>query len=155
MSVEPRAEGPKNGAREETGERRNKRLESGAQQLRLPTQECRGNSGAAATNPKRRGEAGLPRIFRRRAMYENWMEAAVAEENYTRALKAVKRNKGAAGIDRMTTAELEPHLQANWWILQDKLLKGTYVPSPVRRVEIPKPNGGTRMLGIPTVQDRF
>jgi len=70
-------------------------------------------------------------------------------------LKAVKRNQGAAGIDRMTTAELEPHLQANWWILKDKLLKGTYIPSPVRRVEIPKPNGGTRMLGIPTVQDRF
>jgi group II intron reverse transcriptase/maturase len=55
----------------------------------------------------------------------------------------------------MTTAELEPHLEANWWILKDKLLKGTYVPSPVRRKEIQKPNGGTRMLGIPTVQDRF
>ena len=88
-------------------------------------------------------------------MYETMMEAAVADGNYTQALAAVKRNQGAAGIDRMTTAELEPHLQANWWILKDKLLKGTYVPSPVRRVEIPKPNGGTRMLGIPTVQDRF
>ena len=88
-------------------------------------------------------------------MYEHLMEAVVAEENYTPALEAVKRNQGAAGIDRMTTAQLEPHLQANWWILKDKLLKGTYVPSPVRRVEIPKPNGGTRMLGIPTVQDRF
>ena len=83
------------------------------------------------------------------------MEAAVADENCRRALGAVKRNQGAAGIDRMTTAELEPHLQAHWWILRDKLLKGTYVPSPVRRVEIPKPSGGTRMLGIPTVQDRF
>ena len=88
-------------------------------------------------------------------MYENLMEAAVAEENYTLAVAAVKRNHGAAGIDRMTTAELEPHLQAHWWILKDKLLKGSYVPSPVRRVEIPKPSGGTRMLGIPTVQDRF
>jgi RNA-directed DNA polymerase len=88
-------------------------------------------------------------------MYENLMEAAVTDENCKLALKAVKRNKGAAGIDRMTTEELEPHLQANWWILKDKLLKGTYVPSPVKRVEIPKPNGGTRMLGIPTVQDRF
>jgi RNA-directed DNA polymerase len=88
-------------------------------------------------------------------MYETLMEQAVADENYTQALAAVKRNQGAAGIDRMTTAQLDPHLQANWWILKDKLLKGTYVPSPVRRVEIPKPSGGTRMLGIPTVQDRF
>ncbi len=88
-------------------------------------------------------------------MYETLMEAAVTDENYRLALGAVKRNQGAAGIDRMTTAQLEPHLQANWWILKDKLLKGTYVPSPVRRVEIPKPSGGTRRLGIPTVQDRF
>ena len=95
------------------------------------------------------------RTSRRRAMYETLMEAAVEEENCRRALKAVKRNDGAAGIDRMTTKELEEHLQANWWILKDKLLKGTYVPSPVRRMEIPKPSGGTRMLGIPTVQERF
>jgi len=87
-------------------------------------------------------------------MYENLMEAAVTDENCELALQAVKRNKGAAGIDRMTTEELEPHFEANWWILKDKLLKGTYVPSPVRRVEIPKPSGGKRMLGIPTVQDR-
>jgi len=88
-------------------------------------------------------------------MYEKLMEAAVTEENCTQALQAVKRKQGAAGIDRMETAELEEHLQACWWILRDKLVKGTYVPSPVRRVEIPKPSGGTRMLGIPTVQDRF
>jgi len=88
-------------------------------------------------------------------MYETMMEAVVADENHASALAAVKRNHGAAGMDRMATAQLEPHLQANWWILKDKLLKGTYVPAPVRRVEIPKPSGGTRMLGIPTVQDRF
>jgi group II intron reverse transcriptase/maturase len=88
-------------------------------------------------------------------MYEMLMEQAVADENAALALAAVKRNHGAAGIDRMTTAQLESHLQAHWWILKDKLLKGTYVPSPVRRVEIPKPSCGTRMLVIPTVQDRF
>ena len=88
-------------------------------------------------------------------MYETLRETIVADENYRPALEAVKRNRGAAGIDRTTTEQLEPHLQANWWILKDKLLKGTYVPSPVRRMEIPKPSGGTRMLGIPTVQDRF
>lgn len=88
-------------------------------------------------------------------MYEELMEEAVTEENRERALKAVVANKGSAGIDGMRTEELESHLQANWEILRDKLRKGTYVPSPVRRVEIPKPSGGTRMLGIPTVQDRF
>ena len=88
-------------------------------------------------------------------MYEKLMEQAVSEENFQLALKAVIGNKGGAGIDRMTTAELKSHVQANGWILRDKLLKGTYVPSPVRRVEIPKPSGGVRKLGIPTVQDRF
>lgn len=53
------------------------------------------------------------------------MEAVVADENYTSALAAVKRNHGAAGVDRMTTAQLEPHLQANGRILKDKLLQGT------------------------------
>jgi RNA-directed DNA polymerase len=88
-------------------------------------------------------------------MYENLMEAAVTDENRAHALKAVKRNKGAAGIDRMPTTELESHLQAHWEKIRAKLLEGTYVPSPVKRVEIPKPSGGTRMLSIPTVQDRF
>jgi retron-type reverse transcriptase len=88
-------------------------------------------------------------------MYENLMEEVVTEENRALASQAVTRNKGAAGIDGMTTRELESHLQANWEKIRAKLLKGTYVPSPVRRVEIPKPSGGTRMLGVPTVQDRF
>lgn len=88
-------------------------------------------------------------------MYERMMEEAVSDGNFALALGAVKRNRGGAGIDRMTTEQLEAHLKAHWWIVRDKLLKGTYVPSPVRRVEIPKPNGGMRVLGIPTVQDRF
>lgn len=88
-------------------------------------------------------------------MYGKLMEEVVTEENRTRALEAVKRNRGAAGIDRMKTTELESHLQAHWEWIRAKLLAGTYVPSPVRRVEIPKPSGGTRMLGIPTVQDRL
>ena len=88
-------------------------------------------------------------------MYETLMETVVAEENYQQALRAVTRNQGAAGIDRMPTTQLEKHLEKNWWILKEKLLKGTYVPSPVKRVEIPKASGGKRMLGIPTVQDRF
>jgi len=82
------------------------------------------------------------------------MERVVAEENLAQALAAVKRNQGAPGIDRMTTAQLEDHFQAHWPKIKTKLLNGTWVPSPVRRVEIPKPNGGTRILGIPTVVDR-
>jgi group II intron reverse transcriptase/maturase len=88
-------------------------------------------------------------------MYESLMEEVVSEENLARALEAVKRNQGAAGIDHMKTTELESHLQTHWEWIRAKLLAGTYVPSPVRRVEIPKPNGGKRMLGIPTVQDRL
>jgi group II intron reverse transcriptase/maturase len=88
-------------------------------------------------------------------MYENLMEEVVGDENRELALGAVKRNRGVAGIDHMKTTELERHLEAHWEWIRAKLLAGTYVPSPVKRVEIPKPNGGTRMLGIPTVQDRL
>jgi RNA-directed DNA polymerase len=87
-------------------------------------------------------------------MYETLMEKAVADENVQHALAAVKRNQGAAGIDGMTTADLEKHLQTHWEKIRAKLLEGRYVPSPVRRVEIPKPSGGSRTLGIPTVLDR-
>ena len=77
-------------------------------------------------------------------MYENLMEEVVQEENRGRALEAVKRNQGAPGIDRMKTTELEKHLQAHWEKIRAKLVNGTYIPTPVRRVEIPKPSGGTR-----------
>src|SRR5882724_8447246 len=88
-------------------------------------------------------------------MYESLMEQVVSRENATAAWLAVKRNRGAAGIDRMTTGQLRDHIRAHWESLRAKLLAGTWVPSPVRRVEIPKPNGGTRRLGIPTVMDRL
>lgn len=88
-------------------------------------------------------------------MHEKLMEEVVKAERYQAALVAVERNHGAAGIDGMTTEQLRNHLQAHWGVLRDKLLKGTYAPSPVRRVEIPKADGGVRPLGIPTVQDRF
>jgi len=83
------------------------------------------------------------------------MEAVVSRENATRAWKAVKRNQGAPGIDRMTTDQLRDHIRRYWEEIRAKLLEGTYVPSPVRRKEIAKPDGGVRLLGIPTVQDRW
>lgn len=88
-------------------------------------------------------------------MHEGLMEEVVKPERVRIACEAVKRNGGKPGIDGMTTQELERHVARHWDVIRDKLLKGTYVPSPVKRVEIPKPDGGTRMLGIPTVQDRM
>jgi RNA-directed DNA polymerase len=88
-------------------------------------------------------------------MYENLMEEVVSPENYGKALRAVIANQGAPGIDGMKTEELNGHLLKHWPKIHGKLMAGTYTPSPVRRVEIPKPNGGKRMLGIPTVMDRF
>ena len=76
-------------------------------------------------------------------------------ENLKRALAQVKRNKGAPGIDGMTVDELSVHLKANWPTIRAQLVAGSYCPKPVRRVEIPKPDGRKRLLGIPTVVDRF
>jgi RNA-directed DNA polymerase len=88
-------------------------------------------------------------------MHEELMEQVVTQDNATVAWRAVKRNGGAPGIDGMTTRQLRDHVRAHWETIRAKLLAGTYVPSPVRRVEIPKPNGGVRLLGIPTVLDRW
>ena len=88
-------------------------------------------------------------------MREELMEEVVTRENATAAWLAVKRNGGAPGIDGMTTTQLRDHVRQYWETIRAKLLAGTYVPSPVRRVEIPKPNGGVRLLGIPTVLDRW
>ena len=83
------------------------------------------------------------------------MEAIFNWLNMQEALDAVKRNKGAAGIDGKSIAETEQHLQEHWAEIDAKLRAGEYVPSPVRGVEIPKPDGDARLLGIPTVQDRI
>ena len=88
-------------------------------------------------------------------MHEDLMEPVVEEENLERALRAVERKRGAAGIDKMTTQELEPHFRRHGAEIRAKLLAGRWTPSPVRRVEIPKPSGGKRQLGIPTVMDRL
>ena len=83
------------------------------------------------------------------------MEAIVERENLKKALAQVRRNKGAAGVDRMSVDDLPAYLKEHWPTIRTRLLDGTYQPQPVRRVEIPKASGGTRPLGIPTVLDRF
>jgi RNA-directed DNA polymerase len=95
------------------------------------------------------------RDSRQKAMHEELMEAVVSRENATVAWRAVVRNRGAPGIDGMTTEKLRDHVREHWESLRSKLLAGTYVPSPVLRVETLKPDGGTRLLGIPTVLDRW
>ncbi|HEE0108400.1 TPA: group II intron reverse transcriptase/maturase [Citrobacter gillenii] len=85
-----------------------------------------------------------------------WLIEAICEPvNLRQALKRVKANKGAAGADGMSVSELPGYLKHNWPELKAQLLSGSYRPSPVRRVSIPKPGGGERLLGIPTVVDRF
>jgi RNA-directed DNA polymerase len=119
-----------------------------------------------AFTPEERGEAPRPsaggieatvagRATESRAEQERTMEAVCERENLRRALKQVRRNRGRPGVDGMTVDELPGYLAAHWPQIQAQLLLGTYKPQPVRRVEIPKPGGGVRTLGIPTVLDRF
>ena len=82
------------------------------------------------------------------------METILYKDNFNRAYKRVKANKGKHGVDGMTVEEALPYLREHQKELTDRILKGKYTPSPVRRVEIPKPDGGVRKLGIPTVIDR-
>jgi RNA-directed DNA polymerase len=83
------------------------------------------------------------------------MEQVLERENLLAAYQRVVRNGGAPGVDGMTVHELEAHCRQHWPRIREELLSGSYVPKPVRCVEIPKPAGGTRMLGIPTVRDRL
>src|SRR6266702_389218 len=83
------------------------------------------------------------------------MEEVCERENLKEALRQVKGNKGSAGVDGITVNQLTDHLKQHWPVIREQLLSGTYEPKPVRRVEIPKPDGGVRKLGIPTVLDRF
>ena len=83
------------------------------------------------------------------------IEAILERENMLKAYKQVVKNKGAPGVDRMTTEELKDFLKEHWPQLKDEVLSGRYKPRPVKEVEIPKPGGGVRKLGIPTVVDRL
>src|SRR5450756_113130 len=103
--------------------------------------------GAEAPRVRREAEdpAGNQRV----------MEEVCERENRRKALKRVRANQGSPGIDGMTVDELPGYLEQHWPVIREQLLKGTYEPKPVKRVEIPKPDGGVRKLGIPTVLDRF
>jgi len=89
------------------------------------------------------------------ARTDRLMEEVCERENLKEALRQVKANKGSSGVDGMTVVALSDYLRQQWPAIREQLLNGTYEPKPVRRVEIPKPEGGVRKLGIPTVLDRF
>lgn len=109
--------------------------------------------------PKVAGEGIEPSTAKREsespASTAHLMEEVCERENLKKALKRVRSNKGSPGIDGMTVEELSGYLKEQWPTYREQLLSGTYMPKPVRRVEIPKGGGGVRKLGIPTVLDRF
>lgn len=86
---------------------------------------------------------------------DSLMEEVCQRENLCKALKRVQANKGASGVDGMTVRQLPKYLKRHWPQIRAQLLAGTYRPQLVKRVEIPKPDGGVRKLGIPTALDRF
>jgi RNA-directed DNA polymerase len=116
----------------------------------------RRESSRAEPGKGRDGRSRLPGLMELpRPATEHLMEQVVESQNLRTAFGRVKANAGAPGIDRMTVEELRGHLNKHWAGIKVQLLNGTYQPQPVRRVEIPKPDGGKRMLGVPTVLDRF
>ena len=110
-------------------------------------------------SPPTTGEGAEPVVTteapERPVVNHSLMEAICERENLERALRRVKANKGGPGVDGMTVDQLPDYLRTHWPEHRAELMSGTYVPSPVKRVEIPKPGGGVRKLGVPTVLDRF
>jgi RNA-directed DNA polymerase len=105
---------------------------------------------------ERRGEASVGASARGTSVGdESVMERVVARGNLLAALARVKRNRGSPGVDGMTVEALPEYLREQWPQIRAALRAGTYRPPPVKRVEIPKPGGGVRTLGVPTVLDRF
>jgi group II intron reverse transcriptase/maturase len=109
-----------------------------------PKGERSGEATSAAHGTERSGHDTLQLV-----------ERIVEGGNLRRALKRVQQNKGSPGMDGLTVEELPDYLREHWPMIRERLLTGHYQPSVVKRVEIPKPGGGVRMLGIPTVVDRF
>src|SRR5271154_1779272 len=116
--------------------------------------------------PKGRGEAPVrghqgteppvaKPILESPACEEQLMEEVCARGNLVRAWKRVRSNKGSPGVDRMTIEDAKGYLREHWPNIRSHLLSGTYQPQPVKRVEIPKPDGGIRKLGVPCVVDRL
>jgi len=107
-----------------------------------------GHAGAPSSSPAQVAPSS-------RKAQDELLEKVLERENLRTAYKRVVQNGGALGVDGVTVTELQAYLKTQWEAVKAALLAGTYRPSPVRRVEIPKPGGGVRLLGIPTVMDRL
>src|SRR6188474_2293175 len=114
-------------------------------------------SGRGEASPTGDGETGIrAEVENETPRYGNeLMEEICKRSNVRTALDRVISNKGAPGVDGMHVNQLRNHLNRHWPQIQEVLLEGKYKPLPVRRIEIPKPDGGVRLLGIPTVLDRL
>jgi len=129
-----------------------KRQKIPAQQLAL---SLAGDSEAVESEAEGTETLRVERETESPAGNQRRMEEICERENLREAWKQVRANKGSAGVDGMTVEELPDYLKQHWPAIREQLLSGTYQPQPVKRVEIPKPDGGMRKLGIPTVVDRF
>jgi len=112
--------------------------------VQLPTNQGESSMYPAQTKDKSRGEQN-----------KDLMEKIQYRQNMLKTLMRVKKNKGAPGIDNLTVENLKPYLQQNWLSIHEQLLEEKYKHKSVLRVEIPKPNGGKRLLRIPTIIDRL
>src|SRR5882672_554235 len=121
-----------------------------------PNERDSGSAGRGEAQDTRQREIELHLAFNEDespADTDRIMEEICEWENLKKAMRRVKANKGSAGIDGVTVDELPDY--RDLLVIRDQLLSGAYKPQPVKRVEIPKPDGGVRKLGIPTVLDRF
>jgi group II intron reverse transcriptase/maturase len=126
-----------------------KTQESGwPEEVRLETGGTTGVQHAEAASENRNDDA-------QKVYTSDLLSWILERENMLQAYEKVVDNKGSHGIDNMTVDQLKPYIKENWGEIKEKLLEGTYKPKAVRRVEIPKPDGGIRLLGIPTVLDRM
>ena len=127
----------------------------------VETRRGKGLCGGYRTKPTSGIQVSLFGATRHKKMHneenkeEVSLEAVLQADNLTAAWRAVKANRGAAGVDGMDVSQTQAHLKEHWAAIAQKLLAGEYRPAAVRAVEIPKPQGGVRVLGIPNVQDRL
>ena len=127
----------------------------GEQSISLSMSRIAEMATSAVTNRKKKVVKSSETERKERMDTSSLMEQILSSDNLNRAYLQVVRNKGAEGVDGMKYTELQEHLEKNGENIKDQLRSRKYKPQPVRRVEIPKPEGGVRNLGVPTVTDRF